>query len=265
MTPLHQPVGIFDAGIGSYAIVERVRAHFPQQDILYLADRASFPYGAKTPAELLDAVGAATRYLLGQGCAAVILASNAPSIVVWEALRAEVDAPIIGVFPPVGDALAASSSKQVAVLGVKSMVTSQAMHDYVARERQDAGEVALINASPLVDLVENFAFLRDPDGTQQAVGRFMAELLQAEPHIDVMTLSSTHLPWLRPFFERAAPRVAFLDPADSVLDQLRPYNTSGAGITRCVATETAALTLTDFNAALAALGSPLRATLTTSP
>jgi len=70
---LHRPIGIFDAGIGSYAIVERVRAHFPMQDILYFADRASFPYGAKTPGELLASVKSATEYLGNEGCVAVVL------------------------------------------------------------------------------------------------------------------------------------------------------------------------------------------------
>lgn len=60
---LHRPIGIFDAGIGSYAVVERVRARFPRQDIVYFADRASFPYGSKAPAQLLASVRAATEYL----------------------------------------------------------------------------------------------------------------------------------------------------------------------------------------------------------
>src|SRR5471032_166508 len=98
---LHCPIGIFDAGIGSYAIVERVRARYPRQDIVYFADRASFPYGSKTPDELLQSVQSATRYLEGEGCVAVILASNAPSVVVLEPLRATASVPVIGVFPPV--------------------------------------------------------------------------------------------------------------------------------------------------------------------
>ena len=55
MTP-HQPIEIFDAGIGSYAMVERGRARSPLQDVDYLADRTSFPDGGKTTADLLAAV-----------------------------------------------------------------------------------------------------------------------------------------------------------------------------------------------------------------
>ncbi|MFL9923010.1 aspartate/glutamate racemase family protein [Herbaspirillum lusitanum] len=254
MTQLKQPIGIFDAGIGSYAIVERVHQHFPLQDILYLADRASFPYGAKSPAELLASVSKAADYLQSQGCGAIILASNAPSIMVLDGLCEVCGIPVIGVFPPVEEAVKASASKRVAVLGVKSMVTSEAMQHYVARYRPAGAEVLLINASAMVDLVENFMFLNNPAETQAQVRAFVTALLDRHPELDVMTLSSTHLPWLKPFFEQAAPHIRFLDPADSVLAQISPFTLEGRGAIRCVATETAAFPVSEFNTALAQLG-----------
>ena len=48
----------------------------------------------------------------------------------------------------------------------------------------------------------------------------MQALLRQHPGVDVCTLSSTHLPWLRAFFEQAAPQVQFLDPAQSVVERL---------------------------------------------
>ncbi|WP_179284007.1 glutamate racemase [Bordetella genomosp. 10] len=258
---LHRPIGIFDAGLGSYAIVERVRARFPRQDILYFADRASFPYGGKTPAELLSSVRAATLYLQQAGCAAVVLASNAPSVVVLEPLRAAVAVPVIGVFPPIREALALSRGKEVAVLGVRSMVESEAMRQLAARESAGLGRVALVNASSLVDLVETFVFIDDPARTQEIVTAFIARLRAEQGGLDVMTMSSTHLPWLAPFFRAAAPDVQFLDPADKVLDELLPHVSEGGGQTRCVATATPALPLEAFNAALRTLRAPVVATL----
>jgi hypothetical protein len=53
---LKQPIAVFDAGIGSYAIARKIADRFPRQDVLYFADRANFPYGGKTRAELLAAM-----------------------------------------------------------------------------------------------------------------------------------------------------------------------------------------------------------------
>lgn len=261
---LHRPIGIFDAGIGSYAIVERVRASFPLQDIIYFADRASFPYGGKKPAELLAAVQRAASYLCEQGCQAVVLASNAPSVVVLNALRAAVPVPVFGIFPPLREALALSKSKQVAVLGVASLVNSDAMRAYVDKHAVPNSEVMLVDASTLVDIVERFGFLSDPAATRQAVELFINDIRRRAPALDVITMSSTHLPWLRPFFELAASDVRFLDPADSVLEQLQPYVSAGSGLTCCIATETEELSLERFNAALQALGTPHKAVLATA-
>ncbi|WP_242495094.1 hypothetical protein [Salinicola tamaricis] len=43
---LNRPIAVFDAGIGSYAIVAEIQRRLPRQDVIYFA-RASFPYGSK--------------------------------------------------------------------------------------------------------------------------------------------------------------------------------------------------------------------------
>ncbi len=189
------------------------------------------------------------------------LRSNAPSVVVLEPLRAAVSVPVIGVFPPVRDAIACSKSANIAVLGVRSMITSVALRAYVDRNRPASSQVLLVDASSLVDLVENFTFILDHSGTQAVVTNFISNLRSLHPNIDVMTMSSTHLPWLKSFFESAAPDLVFLDPADTVLDELAPHLSIGEGRTHCVATETAELSSQAFNLALRSLGTQLQATL----
>jgi len=121
---LHRPVGIFDAGIGSYAVVQLVRERFPDQDILYLADRASFPYGAKDKTALQHVITSAIIRLRDMGAEVVLVASNAPTITVLDEVKRVLDGPILGVYPPIKRAIATSKTKSVGVLGVKSLVES---------------------------------------------------------------------------------------------------------------------------------------------
>ncbi|MCP3443361.1 hypothetical protein [Bradyrhizobium sp. CCGUVB14] len=44
---LNRLIAVFDAGIGSYAIARKIADRFPGQDVLYFADRASFPTAAR--------------------------------------------------------------------------------------------------------------------------------------------------------------------------------------------------------------------------
>ncbi len=233
---LHKPIGVFDAGIGSYGIVEVIRRYYPQQDILYFADRASFPYGAKSRSELANCVGAAIGTLARLGATAVVLASNAPSVMVLEEIEKTQSVPVLGIYPPVAQALGVSRSGVVAVLGVQSLVQSPEMQAYITRE-SNGRRVEVVNGSSLVQQVEDGTFLSDPWHTQREVNEFISRLRCELPGLDTCTLSSTHLPWLLPFFERAAPDVAFLDPADKLVHRLGPHITAGSGATVFIATQ----------------------------
>ncbi|MCT6918940.1 MAG: hypothetical protein M3Z49_06995, partial [Bifidobacteriales bacterium] len=99
-----KPVAIFDAGIGSYAIVDLLHKRQPKRDILYFADRAHFPYGKKTADELVRIVKQTFERLMRYDPSAIIMASNAPSIMVFDRVKESSPVPLYGVFPPLEEA-----------------------------------------------------------------------------------------------------------------------------------------------------------------
>src|SRR5690606_9616033 len=117
------------------------------------------------------------------------VASNAPSIMVLDRLQPESPVPIFGVYPPLEKAEAASRSGGVGIMGVRSLVESAMLPAFVAARSRDPSRVALINASPMVELVESGAFLFDPARTQAEVNAFMDAVDAAHPGLDVLTLS----------------------------------------------------------------------------
>jgi glutamate racemase len=259
--PLHRPLGIFDAGIGSYAIVQLVQKRFPDQDIIYLADRASFPYGAKDKSSLQRAVISAISRLRDLGADAVLVASNAPTITVLKDIKQLLDGPLLGVTPPVTQAIAASKTKSVGVLGVKSLIESNELKQYIAAENTCGANVATFNASPLVGLVESGAFLNKPLATIEIVRSFVSSILIAHSDIDVFTLSSTHLPWLKEPLEAVFPELLFLDPAEDAVSALAPHVTRGSGQVSCVVTASEKYPFEEFREMLATLKIPLIAQL----
>lgn len=251
---LHAPVGIFDGGIGSYDMVRRIRAAFPLQDIIYLADRASFPYGELTEAQLLDSVVRATAGLVELGAASVILASNAPSVTVLEALRPLAAVPVIGVTPPIRAALDATGPMgEIAVAGARVMVESAALATYIAAAAgADVDRVHPVRADELIGLVESGAFLT-PGAVAEPIRTFVDALRATHPGVTAVTLSSTHLPWLADELRRAAPDLQLCDPADDVVVEFAPQATSGSGQLRCIATASARHPLREFQAIIDAL------------
>lgn len=261
---LSTPVAVFDAGIGSYALVDLIRRRQPSRDIVYFADRARFPYGRKTRDELLPIMRDTIGYLLEFQPEAIVLASNAPSIMVLDALKDEFGIPVHGVSPPLAKALALSENGRAGIMGVQSMIESDELAQYVRAHAPDSRNVALVNGSSMVDLVESGAFLLQPGRTAAEVAGFCDRFSQAHPGTSVFTLSSTHLPWLRPFFEKARPEWRFLDPAEDVVSAL-PQPAGGAGKILALVTESPAYTVSGFRAMLEKLGVSLPLTLVDPP
>ena len=220
---LKQPVAVFDAGIGSYAIARKIADRFPGEDVLYFADRANFPYGGKDKTELLAVMRGTIKRLESFGPSAIVIASNAPSVMVLDDSRAGAGRRSSACFHPSG-----------------------------ARWRRPRqSQIDLVSASDLVELVENGTFLMDAERALTAV---RAKLDTLHPDTDVATLSSTHLPWLLRYFEQAGPRMRFLDPADDVVEAVAPYTTSGSGAFRTLVSEREGYDLADFQRMLARLG-----------
>jgi len=100
------------------------------------------PYGGESRAELLAAVQSTIERLESYSPTAVVVASNAPSIMVLDDLMACSRTPLVGVFPPVRRALKASVTKRIALLGVASLIVSPEITAYVEREAAEQGRVS---------------------------------------------------------------------------------------------------------------------------
>jgi glutamate racemase len=234
----NKPIAVFDTGLGSYSAVRLIHEHFPLQDIIYLADRASFPYGAKTRTELYNVVCRALQWLQKYSPSAIVVASNVPSITVLDDIAKNYPTPLIGVCPPVREALDIAGHREVAVLGAASLVNSQQFKAYVLRKAGGAADqVHAVDASRLIDLVETGDFLFNRIAAQELVTNFITHLLSERPQIGVLTLSSTHLAWLRNLIEDARTQRVLLDPLESILPRLTRHISAGCGKITYLVTE----------------------------
>jgi glutamate racemase len=74
------PIMVFDSGIGSMSIIKELRRELPNENILYFADRANFPYGNKSHKRLLEIMKNTIKYLERFKPKIIIIASNTPSL-----------------------------------------------------------------------------------------------------------------------------------------------------------------------------------------
>ena len=133
-------------------------------------------------------------------------------------LDIEKERKIIGVFPPLSDAVSKTKTGRIGILATRSVIQSKSLDKYIRKNVPSRIQVTKINASSLVDLVESGKFLSKKQLSSNIIKKIITPYI--EENIDVFTLSSTHLPFLLPILKELFPNVLFLNPADSVAQRV---------------------------------------------
>ncbi len=204
-------IAVFDSGLGSLSVIRAIREEV-KCEIIYLADQKNFPYGLKRRAELKKIIGDTICMLEERfGPDLIVVGSNTPSILL------DVESPrVLAVKPPIKRAQRESASKSIAILTTQAMVKSRSLPAYIQSQRiSDVIKIHKVNCSDLVGLVESGDFLNDVEKTRKVI-RATLERRFRKDGIDVATLSSTHLPFLRGLLEELFPEIKFLDPARDI-------------------------------------------------
>ena len=98
-------IGIFDSGIGGLSVLHEAYHMLPTENYIFYADTAHVPYGLKTPAEIESYAEEITKFLIGMGADAIVVACNTATSVAIKELRHHYDLPIIGMEPAVKPAV----------------------------------------------------------------------------------------------------------------------------------------------------------------
>jgi glutamate racemase len=210
------PIGVFDSGVGGLAVAAEIRKLLPEEDLIYYADHAYFPYGSKSPEEVRWRATMVAQSLVHEGAKAIVVACNTASSLALADLRERFSVPFIGIVPALKPAAAQTRSGAVGVLATEATFRTKVFADL---RDQFAGGVTLVNqACPdLVAAVEAgdvaAPWLRD------SVVDHLRPMLAAG--IDTLVLGCTHYSFLRHHIEEAAgPDIAIIDAASAVARQV---------------------------------------------
>lgn len=202
---------VFDSGLGSLSIIKAIQK-ISKSEIIYFADQQNYPYGKKTKNQMLKIIEKSIITLKREFSPDIIVvASNTPSLMLDLATSE-----IIDVKPPIGEAQKISKSKQIGILATRGTITSIGLDRYI-RDNNLHGSFKIfkINASELVDLVESGKFITNKKYCKKIIKQVLDDIL-SQNSIDVITLSSTHLPFLKLLLKKQYSNINFIDPANII-------------------------------------------------
>jgi glutamate racemase len=217
----NEPIAIFDSGLGSLSIVKEMRTILPLENIVYLADTKNFPYGIKSQETLKEIVIRTIRSLEHYEPKLIIVASYTPSVQFLTSLKECTSIPVLGINPPLSKAALLTKKRHIGIMATESTLKSTELHKQIAKEIPQKIFVSMINASPLIDTIENCSFIRDMK-IRKSVTRetFLTSPME---NIDVVMLCSTHLSLIKDFFDSLYSNVIFVDSAHNVAKEAEKF------------------------------------------
>jgi len=209
---------VFDSGFGSISVIREIQKIF-KGELIYFADQKNFPYGVKSKIEL-ESIIKETIVLLEEKFSPelIVMASNTPTLLLN---FSRISPKIVGIYPPLNDAVKISRTRNIAILGTRSVIQSESITEFIEKCNVPNDIVIhKIDCSLLVELVESGKFLTDEEYCKNIIKEVLEDVF-LDNSIDVATLSSTHLPFLESFLRLIFKNVKFLDPAENVANDVK--------------------------------------------
>jgi glutamate racemase len=204
-------IAVFDSGLGSLSIIHAIQ-RVCKTEIIYFADQENFPYGNKTKNQLEQIIRKSIDLLEKEfNPELIVIGSNTPSIML------EIkNGKIVGVTPPIKEAAKKSKTSNIGILATETVVKSKNLSDYIKKSNiSKKVKVHKINASNLVHLVESGKFIENKIYCKKIIKKSLKDIF-LKNKIDTVTLSSTHLPFLKSILKVEFPQIQFIDPAENV-------------------------------------------------
>jgi glutamate racemase len=213
------PVAVFDSGVGGLTVLHECLVSLPHEDFVYLGDTARFPYGDRTPEQLLAFAGELSGILLERGAKLLVVACNSATAAALPALREELEGrvPVVGVVTPESRlAAAATRNGRVGLLATPATVESGAYAKALAEVAPEA-ELHAVASAELAPLIQEGG---DVDERVVACVDGLCRPLRAAS-VDTVILGCTHYPLVRPVLQRALGRgVAVVSSGEAIAGEV---------------------------------------------
>jgi len=210
--PRTRPIGVFDSGVGGLTVLHELLVQLPQEDFVYLADNARFPYGVRTAEELERFSLEIVETLLRHRAKLIVVACNSATATALPALQRRMmqttlGVDVIGVVrPAAAHAATATRNGRVGLLATQATVDSGAYRDALTAIDPHV-ELVSVPCPDLTTIIEGgFPF---DERVVETVRTYCRPLREAQ--VDTVILGCTHYPLVRPMLQRMlGPRVEII-------------------------------------------------------
>jgi glutamate racemase len=221
MITQNKTIAVLDSGVGGLSIFETISKSLPELSIVYACDNKNFPYGPKSPTEVIHCISDLAQAVINKfSPSLLVVACNTASTVALDTLREKISTPIVGVVPAIKPAASISKTHVIGLLATPGTVqrpyTDQLIKDHAAQST-----VIKVGSTKLVEMAENK--LRGIPCNLEILKAELSPFFPKNEHspIDTIVLGCTHFPLLLEELKNVAPqKITWLDSSDAIAQRV---------------------------------------------
>ncbi|MCB0397981.1 MAG: glutamate racemase [Flavobacteriales bacterium] len=200
--------------MGGLTVAKAIVKQLPQENLIYFGDTAHLPYGDKSPVAIRHYAEEITRYLLGKGCKAIVVACNTASAHAYKNVRKLTPdhIPVFDVIDPVVQhASKHHQNQKIGIIATKGTIGS-GIYEKKLKKLNSKLKVVSAATPMLVPMIEE-SFMNQ--NVRQAI--LSAYLNQAKfTGIGALILGCTHYPLIIKDIRSILPREADIIDSASI-------------------------------------------------
>lgn len=182
-----RPIGMFDSGVGGLTVFKELISTLPNEDIVYIGDTASFPYGSKSKETIIELTKKRIENLIEKDVKLIVIACGTATSQALEEVKRMFNIPIIGIIEPTVMYLKQHNIKKIGVVATAGTIRSNGWERAIKKEIKDC--TIQNKACPLLAPMAEEGWT-DNDVAKVTIHEYIKNL----KNIDALVLGCTHYP-----------------------------------------------------------------------
>lgn len=192
-------IGMFDSGVGGMTVFKELISAMPNEDVIYIGDTASFPYGSKSKETIIQLTKKRIEDLIEKDVKLIVIACGTATSQALEEVKNMFSIPIIGIIEPTVQYLKEKDIKNIGVIATTGTIRSQGWRKAI--ENQIDGCQIQDRACPLL------APMAEEGWTTNEIAKLaIHEYIKDFENIDALILGCTHYPLFKDLIINELPK-----------------------------------------------------------
>lgn len=182
-----RPIGMFDSGVGGMTVFKELISTMPNEDVVYIGDTASFPYGSKSKETIIELTKKRIEDLIKKDVKLIVIACGTATSQALEEVKKMFSIPIIGIIEPTAQYLSENNIKNIGVIATTGTIRSKGWRKAIESKIEECN--IQDRACPLL------APMAEEGWTTNEIAKLaIHEYIKDFENIDALILGCTHYP-----------------------------------------------------------------------